>query len=233
MKRAGWSGMDDGSLVRVRVWDGWIRLVHWSIVALIGLSWWSGETGRTQLHTLAGYAVLTLVLFRIAWGFLGSDTARFGRFLRSPVEALRHLTQFRRPAPDREIGHNAAGGWMVLGLLGLLLAQTLTGLFAAEEPDFDYGAKGPLAKLVPADTSNWLTGLHHSVFDLILLAAGLHVLAVLAYRLVKRHDLVRPMLTGWKLLPAGMAAPRLGSPILAAALLAGAALLVYAVSRLG
>ena len=122
---------------------------------------------------------------------------------------------------------------MVLGLLGLLLAQPLTGLFAAEEPDFDYGAKGPLAKLVSPDTSNWLTGLHHSGFDLILLAAGLHILAVLAYRLVKRHDLVRPMLTGWKLLPVGMAAPRLGSPLLAAALLAAAALLVYGVTRLG
>ena len=82
-------------------------------------------------------------------------------------------------------------------------------------------------------TSDWLTGLHHSGFDLILLAAGLHILAVLAYRLVKRHDLVRPMLTGWKLLPVGMAAPRLGSPRLAAALLAVAALRVYGVSRLG
>ena len=75
--------------------------------------------------------MLTLVLFRIGWGFVGSDTARFGRFLRSPVAALRHLRHFRRPAPDREIGHNAAGGWMVLVLLALLLAQPLTGLFAA------------------------------------------------------------------------------------------------------
>lgn len=225
--------MDDKSLVRVQVWDGWIRLVHWSIVALLGLSWWSGETGRAQLHTYSGYAVLTLVLFRIAWGFVGSDTARFRHFLRSPVEVLRHLARFRQRGPDREIGHNAAGGWMVLVLLGLLLVQPLTGLFAAEEPDFDYGAKGPLAKLVSPDTSNWLTGLHHSGFNLVLLAAGLHVLAVLAYALVKRHDLVRPMVTGWKRLPAGMAAPRLGSPVRAAALLAVAGLVVYGVSRLG
>ena len=84
-----------------------------------------------------------------------------------------------------------------------------------------------------AETSDRLTGLHHRNFNLILLAAGLHVLAVLAYRLVKRHDLLRPMLTGWKSLPAGMAAPRLGSPVLAAALLGAAALAVYGVSRLG
>ena len=221
--------MDDHRLVKVRVWDGWVRLVHWSIVLLIGLSWWSIETGRMRVHYLSGYAVLTLVLFRIAWGFVGSDTARFGRFLRSPVAALRHLAHFRRPEPDREIGHNAAGGWMVLVLLALLLAQPLTGLFA----DSGYGDYGPLAKSVAAETSDRLTGLHHRNFNLILLAAGLHVLAVLAYRLVKRHDLLRPMLTGWKSLPAGMAPPRLGSPALAAALLGAAALAVYGVSRLG
>ncbi|TCZ65929.1 cytochrome b/b6 domain-containing protein [Roseicella aquatilis] len=225
--------MDDQTLVQVRVWDGWVRLVHWATVLLLALSWWSGETGRMQLHTLSGYAVLTLVLFRIAWGFLGSDTARFGRFLRSPAAVLRHLGQFRRPGPDREIGHNAAGGWMVLVLLALLLAQPLTGLFSAEEPEFSYGAKGPLAGLVSPGTSNWLTGLHEVTFDLILLAAGLHVLAVLAYRFIRRHDLVRPMLTGVKWLPMGTAAPRLGSPALAVALLAGAALLVYGVTRLG
>ena len=221
--------MDDQRLVRVRVWDGWVRLVHWAIVILIGLSWWSIETGRMRIHFLSGYTVLALVLFRIGWGFVGSDTARFARFLRSPAAALRHLGHFRRPEPDREIGHNAAGGWMVLGLLGLLLAQPLTGLFA----DSGYGDYGPLAKAVASDTSDRLTGLHHRIFKLILLAAGLHILAVLAYRLIRRHDLVRPMLTGWKLLPAGTAPPRLGSPMLAAALLAAAALAVYGVSRLG
>ena len=225
--------MDDQALVRVTVWDGWIRFVHWAVVLLLGLSWWSAETGRMQAHYLSGYAVLTLVLFRLGWGLVGSDTARFSRFLRSPLDGLRHLAHFRRPEPDREVGHNAAGGWMVLVLLGLLLAQPLTGLFAAEEPEFSYGAKGPLAGLVSADTSGWLTGLHEAIFNLILLAAGLHILAVLAYRLVKRHDLVRPMLTGRKLLPAGTPAPRLGSPVVAAALLAAAAVLVYGVTRLG
>jgi cytochrome b len=221
--------MGDPKLVRVRVWDGWIRLVHWSIVILLCLSWWSIEAGKMQLHYLSGYAVLTLVLFRFAWGFVGSDTARFRHFLRSPVEALRHLSHLPRKEPDREVGHNAAGGWMVLVLLGLLLAQPMTGLFS----DSGYGDYGPLAKAVAPGTSDWLTGLHHRNFNLILVAAGLHVLAVLAYALLKRHDLVRPMVTGWKRLPAGLPAPRLGSPLLAAALLSVAALAVYGVSRLG
>jgi hypothetical protein len=96
-----------------------------------------------------------------------------------------------------------------------------------------YGAEGPLAPRVSTATVEWLSGIHHQNFDLILIAAGLHVLAVLAYRLLKGHDLVRPMVTGVKALPRGMAAPRLGSPVLAATLLGAAALLVWGVSSLG
>jgi cytochrome b len=224
--------MEDRHGRQVKVWDGWIRLVHWSIVVLLGLSWWSINAGQMRIHYLSGYTVLTLVLFRIAWGLIGSETARFSHFLRSPLAALRHLRGFRRREPDHEIGHNAAGGWMVLVLLGLLLVQPLTGLFAAEEPEYDYGAKGPLAKLVAPETSNWLTGLHHLTFDLILIAAALHIGAVLAYALLKRHDLVRPMVTGRKRLPAGLAPPRLGSPALAVGVLVASALLVYGISRL-
>jgi cytochrome b len=222
--------MAEGAVRPVTVWDPWIRLVHWLVVVLLAVSYFSIQAGNMRLHYLSGYAVLALVLFRIAWGLVGSDTARFRRFLRSPLAALRHLAEFPRREPDREIGHNAAGGWMVLVLLGLLLAQPLTGLFA----DTGYGDYGPLAKKVSGATSDWLTGLHHQLFYWgILVAAGLHVVAVLAYALVKRQDLVRPMVTGRKRLPEGMAAPRLGSPLLAAALLGTAALVVYGVSRLG
>lgn len=221
--------MSDGPLRRVKVWDGWIRLVHWSVVILLGVSYASIQAGWMQTHYASGYAVLALVLFRLAWGIVGSDTARFGRFLQSPLAALAHLRHLRRREPDREIGHNAAGGWMVLVLLALLLAQPVTGLFA----DSGYGDHGPLAKTVASETSDWLTGLHHRNFNLILAAAGLHVLAVVAYALLKGQDLVRPMVTGSKTLPADMAAPRLGSPLLAAALLGAVALAVFGLSRLG
>ena len=222
--------MAEERLRPVTVWDPWVRFVHWLIVVLLALSFGSIQYGNMRLHYLSGHAVLALVLFRIAWGFVGSDTARFGRFLRSPVAAVRHLLEFPRRHPDREIGHNAAGGWMVLVLLGLLLAQPLTGLFA----DTGYGDYGPLAKTVSGATSDWLTGLHHKIFYYgILVAAGLHVAAVIAYAVVKRHDLVRPMVTGRKRLPEAMAGPRLGSPLLAAMLLVTAALVVWGVSRLG
>ena len=96
-----------------------------------------------------------------------------------------------------------------------------------------YGAEGPLAGLVATATVERLTGIHHFNFNLILAASGLHVLAVLAYRLLKGQDLVRPMVTGVKELPAEVAAPRLGSPLLAATLLGAAALIVWGVTRLG
>ncbi len=221
--------MEGQPIRQVKVWDGWVRLVHWSIVLLLGLSWWSIQTGRMQLHYLSGYTILALVLFRIGWGFVGSDTARFSQFLRSPLAALRHLREFRRRELEPEIGHNPAGGWMVLILLLLLLAQPLTGLFA----NTGYGDYGPLAKSVSEETSDWLTGLHHRNFKLILAAASLHILAVAAHALLKGQNLVRPMLTGRKPLPATATPPRLGSPLHAAALLGAAALLVYGISRLG
>lgn len=221
--------MSDGSMRRIKVWDGWIRLVHWSVVILLVVSYASIQAGWMRTHYASGYAVLALLLFRLAWGFVGSDTARFGRFLRSPLAAIAHLRHLPRREPDREIGHNAAGGWMVLVLLAVLLAQPLTGLFA----DSGYGDHGPLAKQVAAGTSDWLTGLHHRNFTLILVAAGLHVAAVLAYALLKGQDLLRPMVTGRKTLPAGTPAPRLGSTALAATLLGAAALLVFGLSRLG
>jgi cytochrome b len=221
--------MEQMATAPVRVWDPWVRLFHWSLVVLIALSWWTYDSGRMEWHARSGYAILALLLFRLLWGLLGSETARFAGFLASPLAAARHIAHITRREPDTQVGHNAAGGWMVLGLLALLLFQAGTGLFANDDISF----KGPLAERVSKEASDWLTGLHHRNFNLILLAVGLHVLAVISYAVLKRHDLVRPMVTGWKRLPLGSAAPRLGSPVLAVLLLAVAAGLVFGLSRLG
>lgn len=221
--------MDGVATRRVRVWDPAIRIFHWSIVLLVAFSWWSATTGKMQWHFRSGYVILALVLARIVWGVIGSDSARFSRFLRSPIEAFRHLLAFPRVEPDREIGHNAAGGWMVLLMLGLLLAQATTGLFA----DTGYGDYGPLAKAVGGEASDRLTGLHHRIILLILATIALHVCAVAAYAVLKGHDLIGPMVTGAKTLPADVPAPRLRSPWRAAAVLAGTAALVWSIARLG
>jgi cytochrome b len=216
---------------RLKVWDPWIRLVHWSIVLLIPLSYWSAVTHRFEIHVLSGYAMLALLLFRMAWGFLGSQTARFGQFLKSPVEALRHFGHFRRRQAAVEIGHNAAGGWMVLVMLLLLLAQATSGLFADDE----IFTRGPLAREVGTETSALATSVHLRVFWFIVAAAVLHILAILAYRVVRGQNLVGPMITGALRLPIVYRGPqpRMGSNLLAVALLALAVAAVWGISRYG
>ncbi len=210
------------------IWDLPIRLFHWLLVLLIGFMWLSGEKGWLEWHMWSGYAILSLLVFRVIWGFVGSDTARFLHFLKSPIEALRHLSHITKREPDTEIGHNAAGGWMVLGLLALLLAQVVTGMASND----DISIEGPLAGLVGKSWSDWMTGQHHRLFRLIQIAVALHVLAIIAYAVLKRHDLVRPMITGKKRMPGAMAAPRMVSSKLALVIWVAVAVLVLLVVKL-
>jgi cytochrome b len=200
----------------MKVWDLPVRLFHWAIVLLILAAWVTQYANRMDLHMWIGECILALLLFRVVWGFIGSDTARFTRFLRSPVAAVRHLAHLRRREPDREIGHNAAGGWMVLVMLVLIGVQTGTGLFSNDDGD----TEGPLMHLVSKEQSDWLSHIHHLNFIAIEVAIALHVLAIIAYAVLKRQNLVRPMVTGTKLMPVGAAAPRLVRPVWAAVTLA-------------
>ena len=207
----------------MRVWDLPTRLFHWAVVLLVITSYVTIQLGEARLHLLSGYAMLTLLLFRLAWGFVGSDTSRFGRFMKSPLAGFRHLAQFGRKEPDDEIGHNAAGGWMVLILLALLGAQVGTGLFSHD----DKTMQGPLAHLVDKPTSDGLSALHGWNFDLLLAAMALHVVAIGAYAVVKRHNLLRPMITGRKRLPGNTRQPRMAPTVLAAGLVVLAGCLVW------
>ena len=209
----------------VKVWDAPTRLFHWAIVLLVGFSWFSMQESWMELHFLSGYTILTLLLFRLIWGFLGSDTARFAGFLRSPAAVLRHLAHITRREPDGTIGHNAAGGWMVIVILVLLLVQAGTGLFSNDDIMND----GPLVPLVGKSWSDWFTYIHSINFKLIEFAVLLHVVAIAAYAVLKRQNLVRPMLTGSKRLSTELGSPRIASiwralAALAAALAAVAAL---------
>ena len=117
-------------------------------------------------HAKAGYAVLALVIFRLLWGVVGSDTARFSRFVAPPLIAISHLKHALRREPDRQVGHNPAGAWMVLLLLALLLGETLSGLYVAN----DVADQGPLTELVPAPIANAITALHWIFWDALLAA---------------------------------------------------------------
>lgn len=197
------------------------------MVALVAAAYISWRLNWMDWHARIGYAALTTVLFRIVWGLVGSDTSRFARFVGSPRAALGHLRHAWRREPDAQPGHNPAGAWMVLLLLALLLAETATGLYVAD----DVADEGPLTALVPAAVANAITHLHRTLWDALLAAVALHVLAIVAYAVVKGQNLLRPMLTGSKRLPQSVPAPRLAGTLRAALVLGGCALAVAALAR--
>jgi cytochrome b len=203
----------------VLVWDLPTRLFHWLTVVLVLAAYITERLNWMNLHARAGTALLALLLFRLAWGFLGSDTARFARFLTSPRAALHHLAHLFRREPDAQIGHNPAGGWMVLLLLALLLAEVLTGIL----DNNDIADAGPLTDLMPAPFANAISDLHSLLWDAMLAAIALHLAAIATYAATKGHHLLRPMLTGRKQLPAPATPPRVASSLLALVVLAASA----------
>ena len=197
-----------GSVLKVAIWDVPTRLFHWLTAALVAAAYATWRLDWMFWHVWSGYAVLALVLFRILWGFFGSETARFSRFLASPTAAARYLGHALRREPDRQLGHNPAGGWMVLLLLALLLAETLTGLYINN----DIADVGPLTGLAPAWVDNLITDLHDVFWQALLAAIALHVAAVGVYWIVKRQNLLLPMISGRKTLPAQVRPPLMARP---------------------
>jgi len=203
----------------VRVWDAPVRLFHWLAVVLVAAAYVTWRLNWMDWHGRIGDALLALSLFRLLWGFFGSDTARFSRFLTSPLTAVQHLKYVLVREPDYQIGHNPAGGWMVLLLLLLLLAEALTGLYVAN----DIADVGPLTEFVPAPAANAIEASHAILWDVLLAAIVLHVLAIAGYAALRGQNLLRPMITGTKVLPASLGATRIASPARAVLLLAGCA----------
>lgn len=180
----------------VLVWDWPIRLFHWAIVALTASLYITAEEGGDwmEYHEFAGYAFLTLVLFRLLWGLWGSQHARFSDFCYSPRIVFQYLRTLFNPSAKRYLGHNPLGSISVLLMLTLLLTLAGTGLFAND----DVMLEGPLAKLVSKETSDLLTSIHEWSFDALLIAIVVHVTAVLFYLIIKRENLITAMLTGKK-----------------------------------
>jgi cytochrome b len=203
----------------VLVWDLSTRLFHWLTVALVAATYVTWRLNWMDWHALAGEALLALLLFRLAWGFVGSDTARFTRFVATPRVAARHLAQLFHREPDEQVGHNPAGGWMVLLLLALLLGETLTGIVVNN----DVADEGPLTELMPAQVADLITDLHAVLWNVLLAAVALHVIAIVTYAVAKGHNLLWPMLTGRKRLPERTPPPRLASRTLAVLVLVGSA----------
>ena len=203
-----------GSVCKVLVWDVPTRLFHWVVVALVVAAYVTWRLNWMDWHAKFGYALLTALVFRILWGF-GSETARFSHFLTSPMAAARHLANALDREPDRQAGHNPAGGWMVLLLLFLLLVETLSGIYVAN----DVADEGRFTELIPAPIANIITALHSIFWDALVAAVGLHILVIGVYAVVKGQNLLSPMITGWKFFSSDVRPPRMAGLARAALLL--------------
>ncbi len=213
---------------KIMVWDVPTRLFHWLAVVLVTAAYATWRLNWMDWHAYAGYALLALVVFRLFWGFFGGETARFARFLAAPQRVAGHLAELLRREPDRQVGHNPAGGWMVIVLLALLLAETLTGIFINN----DIADVGPFTDITPAPVADLITTLHSVLWQALLVAITLHVLAIGLYWAAKRQNLLVPMITGCKMLPPGVRPPAQASVLRALLFLGCGALAAGALANL-
>lgn len=214
-------GAASGSAI-VKVWDLPTRLFHWTLVLLVIAMVWTGWTGKLDLHMTLGQAVLSLVLFRLVWGFTGNRYARFSEFVTGPLTCLRYLGSLFGSSSDRHVGHNPAGGYAVLAMLLLLAVQAGSGLFTSD----DIVTDGPLFSKVSSSTASLLGTIHRRTIWILLGVIGLHLLANLFYLVVKKNNLIGPMVTGRKAAPAAADAQG-GHPLLALMILAVSAAIVF------
>lgn len=167
---------------RTLVWDWPVRVFHWGLVLAFAGAYLLGDSERWRLlHVALGYAALALIAFRLLWGVVGSRPARFGAFVRSPGAVVQYLASLARRRPESHTGHNPAGGWAILAILGLGLATGVSGWLRYQ----DLGGE-------------WLEEAHEFMANAWLALVVLHLVAVFASSVLHRENLVRAMLTGFK-----------------------------------
>lgn len=201
------SGQGDGAPKsrRVKLWDWPVRITHWAFAVLLPALWWTSENDQMSLHRWLGYGTLGLVVFRLYWGLVGSSPARFAGFLKGPGTVVVYVRALIANKDVSGAGHSPLGALSVIALLGLLLTQVILGLFAQ---DVDGLEAGPLARHVSYDAAEAARYWHGIVFDCLLWLVGMHLAAISFYLLVKRDNLIGPMLTGWKKVSAETQLPK-------------------------
>lgn len=203
----------------VKVWDLGVRFFHWALVILVGTSFVTGKIGGNAItyHSWSGYAILSLLVFRILWGFVGGTQARFTTFVKGPAACIGYVKgMFNRDRHQSTLGHNAVGGLSVLAMLLALLFQAGSGLFVNDDIAFE----GPLVAWVGKELSDKISSLHRLNQKAILALIALHLSAIAFYFFYHKENLVKPMFTGVKRVAGAVADSRHGSAALAAVLLA-------------
>ena len=170
---------------RYRVWDPFVRVLHWSLAASVAAAWFTKEGGG-RWHEWLGYASLVLVALRIAWGFAGPRFARFGEFVRSPASVLDYARRMIGHREPRHLGHNPLGGWMIVALIVNVILV---------------GASGWLYTTETFWGVEWVEDLHDVLATALLVLVALHVTGVIATSLRHRENLAAAMLHGRKRSP--------------------------------
>jgi cytochrome b len=169
------------------VWDAPSRLIHWCFPVGVGLMWWTGETGRMELHSYVAYVLLILVITRLALGFVGSYHSRFRNFVVGPKGVFAYLRE-----GGQFVGHNPLGALSTLSLLLLVLAQGLSGLFSVDDVSFD----GPLAYAFDGQFIDLARELHDTNWSILQLLIFMHLAAIAWYQWRKRQPMVQTMWRG-------------------------------------
>jgi len=190
----------------IRLWDLPVRVFHWLLVALVVAAVVSVKMGEMTWHGRFGQAILALIVFRIIWGFNGPTHARFWHFVRGPRAIVDEIR-----GRWRGVGHNPMGALSVLAMLGVIGFQATSGLFANDDITF----RGPLYRAVSGGTSDMISGWHRQAEWVIYGLIALHIAAVMWHTLVRKDNLIRPMITGRKRVPEDIAQPSRGGGWLA------------------
>ncbi len=177
--------------IKIKVWDLPLRLFHWLLVLAVVAAYVTGELGGLLIdwHGRIGSSILGLLVFRLIWGFIGTEHSRFTSFAPTPARVVSYLK-----GEWKGHGHSPIGGLSVLVLLLVLSIQAGTGLFANDDIAFE----GPLFNLISKDFSDTLSDFHTLFFYGLILVIFLHLLAIIYYRIFEKNNLVTPMLTGKK-----------------------------------
>jgi cytochrome b len=195
-------------MTSVRVWDIPVRSFHWLLAfSILGL-FITGKLGGNWMewHKKIGFFVLGLIAFRVIWGFVGSEHARFKNFVRGPATVIAYAKNLFTEKSEKYIGHNPMGGLSVLALLAAVGFQAVTGLFSND----DIMLEGPYASMVSKALSDQMTKLHHLNSNLILILIGVHLSAIGFYAVYKQENLIEAMITGEKMVEADYEKPSKG-----------------------
>ena len=191
--------MSESNIKQVKVWDGLVRGFHWLMLLSFVGAYVTSQSGMQQTHILIGYFIFLLLIVRIVWGFIGSKHARFSDFVALPSHVWAYLQASFRNKPPHYLGHNPAGGWMVLALIGALLLISVSGVILTSVIEFE----GPLLNLLSGMSDQWAyryEELHEVALDILWLLIAGHLVGVVVASIQHKENLPRAMVSGYKII---------------------------------